>query len=188
MEPPAGISEHTGEGQRNVRQRVHTPAPPVTHEGERQQQRPSTPEWRREFASPRSTPLEKITAKGHFFIVTEKKVVCDMKQGVQPSLLDDESQRCWEEHRASGRMHHEPPWRVCSLAEDNREHPYYMQWLDTMELPPLEELLRKESSNGITADNSSLGEEKKGAIEADNASDVVHQQQQQQQQQQQSVS
>ncbi|EAN98395.1 hypothetical protein C3747_41g230 [Trypanosoma cruzi] len=148
MESSTGANEGAGEEERNVRRRLSSPTREV-EEKKKQKEHSVEPSSTREPV-PSSSPFEKKAVSGLFYIVTEegawRKTVCHAN-----SSQFAEAERCWEEHRTTGKMHHEPPWRVCSVAEDNREHPYYVRWLDTMELPPLEELLNKKSgSDGAT--------------------------------------
>ncbi|ORC90975.1 uncharacterized protein TM35_000073990 [Trypanosoma theileri] len=178
------------EGARNVRPRLFSPIqnesrekeyqhqPKPQAQQEQEQQLPSTPKNSAGVVSPLGVPSAKFVAKTPFFIVTEEEAWLSATTAAQQKKLPlfEEANRCWQQHRATGKMHHEPPWRLCQRAEDNREHPYYMQWLDTMELLPMEELLGKESSSGMTADSSDHTDEKRKAI-ADEKTDSEHLQQ-----------
>lgn len=64
----------------------------------------------------------------------------DPATGAHPS---NELNRVFMEHFNTGKVHPKPPWHYCSTLEDNREHPYYIYWLDSVELPPLEVLLAR---------------------------------------------
>ncbi|KAH9580134.1 hypothetical protein LSM04_009022 [Trypanosoma melophagium] len=176
---PADVGEET----RNVRPRFSSPIQSELSEKQNQQQHsqekqepPSTPK-NAKLVSPVGVPSAKFVAKSPFFIVTEEDAWRSATAAARQKKLSifEEADRCWQQHHATGKMHHEPPWRLCLQVEDNREHPYYMQWLDTMEILPMEELLGKESSSGLTADSSDHADERRKAI-ADGETDSGHQQ------------
>jgi hypothetical protein len=41
----------------------------------------------------------------------------------------------------TGKMHTEPPFRLCQDDDDNAEHPMFMVWLEQWKFPPREETL-----------------------------------------------
>ncbi|RNF16574.1 uncharacterized protein Tco025E_05129 [Trypanosoma conorhini] len=141
--------EDAVEDRRGVRRRLSSPKRGIEETEKRRPQRPaSAPLSAREVVPPVS-PFEKKAVSGPFFIITEE-VAWRKEVGGANSSPFAEAERCWEEHRATGKIHHEPPWRLCAAAEDNREQPYSLQWLDTVELPPLQELVKKVCSEGET--------------------------------------
>lgn len=48
---------------------------------------------------------------------------------------------CFNHHFNYGKVHPKPPWYLCANLHDNCEHPYYIDWLDTIQLPSLSEQL-----------------------------------------------
>ncbi|KAH8613554.1 hypothetical protein ERJ75_000718100 [Trypanosoma vivax] len=131
---------------RNVRPRVSSPVPTASH---------NTRSWEHS-GNPKAVIPEPVSStiassgKGSMSFVTDMDAWRSSVGGVE--TIFDETQRCWEEYYNTGRMHTKPPWCVCSKAESNREHPWFIMWLDTVELPPLEELLAPSShSQGADA-------------------------------------
>lgn len=56
-------------------------------------------------------------------------------------LYHAEAIACFNHHFSYGKVHPKPPWYLCANLHDNCEHPYYVDWLDTVNLPSLSEQL-----------------------------------------------
>ncbi|ESL07432.1 hypothetical protein TRSC58_04878 [Trypanosoma rangeli SC58] len=154
---------------RGVRRRLSSSKYIIEATERQQSQHSSTPLSARKVA-PSVSSIEKKAVSGPFFITTEE--VAWRKELGEANLSPfAEAERCWEEHRATGKMHHEPPWRVCAAAEDNREHPYFMRWLDTVELPPLQELLNKTACSGGAPEKHGGGFEKQFVVQKESQCD-----------------
>ncbi|RNF12754.1 hypothetical protein TraAM80_00109 [Trypanosoma rangeli] len=154
------------EDRRGVRRRLSSSKHRIETTERQSQHHSSTPLSAREVV-PTVSSFEKKAVSGPFFIITEE-VAWRRELGEANLSPFAEVERCWEEHRATGKMHHEPPWRVCAAAEDNREHPYFMRWLDTVELPPLQELLNKTVCSGSAPAEHGSGFEKQFVVQKDN--------------------
>ncbi|KPA83106.1 hypothetical protein ABB37_02812 [Leptomonas pyrrhocoris] len=53
----------------------------------------------------------------------------------------DEGLRAFVKHFQHGKVHTRPPWFLCSTLLTNCEHPYYVNWLDELQLGSVEEEL-----------------------------------------------
>ncbi|CBH11739.1 hypothetical protein, conserved [Trypanosoma brucei gambiense DAL972] len=89
-----------------------------------------------------SSRHELLEGTSEFLLRTEGNIPCSFGN-VPKDSIGYESQCCWNLYNNTGTTHYEPPWRTCLAVEKNRENPYYLPWLDSMKIPPLDELLSK---------------------------------------------
>ncbi|CCW61696.1 unnamed protein product [Phytomonas sp. EM1] len=71
--------------------------------------------------------------------------ICNKGLESESKLVNfDELDVSFKQSFMTGKVHPKPPWYLCALEKDCREHPYYIQWLDTLELSSsLEEQLAR---------------------------------------------
>lgn len=51
------------------------------------------------------------------------------------------------QHFDGGKVHTRPPWHLCTSMLDNLEHPYYLSWMDELEVGTTAEEVKRAMSN-----------------------------------------
>nr|CCM17495.1 hypothetical protein, conserved [Leishmania guyanensis] len=70
------------------------------------------------------------------------RVKCDGHEWSRKDLLrqvEEDGVRTFVKHFTNGLVFVDPPWFICPVLLDNCEHPYYMTWLDELEVGSVEE-------------------------------------------------
>ena len=62
----------------------------------------------------------------------------------------DEGLRAFAKHFENGKVHTRPPWFLCSTLLNNCEHPYYVNWLDELDLGSVEEELARAKASQMS--------------------------------------
>ena len=62
----------------------------------------------------------------------------------------DEGLRAFAKHFENGKVHTRPPWFLCSTLLNNCEHPYYVNWLDELDLGSVEEELARAKASQVS--------------------------------------
>ncbi|CCD14760.1 unnamed protein product [Trypanosoma congolense IL3000] len=97
---------------------------------------------------PLSPPGDDVAIRTSIFSIRTEGEQLPTYGLVDESSIFYESQRCWALYNKTGRFHRKPPWHLSSVAEDNREKPLQMKWLDDIVLTPFDELFPDQRSKG----------------------------------------
>lgn len=64
--------------------------------------------------------------------------------------VEEDSARTFVKHFTNGLVFVDPPWFICPVLLDNCEHPYYMTWLDELEVGSVEEAVAETKAKLLT--------------------------------------
>lgn len=64
--------------------------------------------------------------------------------------VEEDSARTFVKHFTNGLVFVDPPWFICPVLLDNCEHPYYMTWLDELEVGSVEEAVAEAKAKLLT--------------------------------------
>ncbi|TPP43411.1 hypothetical protein CGC20_7225 [Leishmania donovani] len=81
------------------------------------------------------------------------RLKCDGHEWSPEDLVhqfEEDSARTFVKHFTNGLVFVDPPWFICPVLLDNCEHPYYMTWMDELEVGSVEEAVAEAKAKLLT--------------------------------------